>query len=90
LTEIAPDRADALLARGRSFGESRVICGVHWQSDVVAGRLVGAGTVARLHADPVFRADLEAARKELLSVLAKGLLPTRDCSAEAAAMSANH
>jgi len=47
---------------------------------------VGAGTVSRLHADPAFRADLEAAKAELASVRAKGLKPTRDCKAEAGAL----
>lgn len=65
LSELAPDRADAILARGLAYGESRVICGVHYASDVEAGRLVGAVIVARLHADPAFRRDLEQARREL-------------------------
>jgi acid phosphatase (class A) len=86
LSEIAPEQTDALLARGRAFGQSRVICGVHWQSDVIEGRFMGAGTVARLHADPAFRAEVEAAKAELTSVRAKGLKPTRDCKAEAAAL----
>lgn len=86
LTEIAPERTDAILARGRAFGESRVICNVHWQSDVVEGRFMGAGTVARLHADATFRADLEAAKAELAAVRAKGLKPQRDCAAEAATL----
>jgi acid phosphatase (class A) len=86
LTEIAPDREDALLARGRAFGESRVICNVHWQSDVVEGRFMGAAAVARLHADPAFRADLEAAKAEYAEVRAKGRKPTRDCQAEADAL----
>jgi acid phosphatase (class A) len=86
LSEISPDQTDAILARGRAFGESRVICNVHWQSDVIEGRFMGAGTVARLHADPAFRADLEAAKAELAAVRAKGLKPLRDCAAEAAAM----
>jgi acid phosphatase (class A) len=47
---------------------------------------MGAYTVARLHADPAFRADLEAARTELEAVRARGLRATRDCSAEAAAV----
>jgi acid phosphatase (class A) len=64
LAEIAPDRGDAVLARGRAFGQSRVMCNVHWQSDVDEGRTVAAATVARLHADPRFRADLDAARAE--------------------------
>jgi len=86
LSEIAPEQTDAILARGRAFGESRVICNVHWQSDVIEGRFMGAGTVARLHADATFRADLEAAKAELGAVRAKGLRPLRDCAAEAAAM----
>jgi len=86
LSEISPEQTDAILARGRAFGESRVICNVHWQSDVIEGRFMGAGTVARLHADVTFRADLEAAKAELVAVRTKGLKPLRDCAAEAAAM----
>jgi acid phosphatase (class A) len=86
LAELAPDRADALLARGRAFGQSRVVCNVHWQSDVIEGRSVGAATVARLHADPLFRADLEAARDELARLRARDPELTRDCAAEAAAL----
>jgi acid phosphatase (class A) len=86
LSELAPERADALLARGRAFGESRMVCNVHWQSDVAEGRVIGAAMIARLHADPGFRADLEAARAELGVVRAKGLKPPLDCSGEAAAL----
>lgn len=83
LAEIAPDRADRLLARGRAFGESRIVCNVHWHSDVAEGRFMGAATVARLHADPGFCADLLAAKAEYVAARAKGLVPTRDCEAEA-------
>lgn len=86
LTEIAPDRADAILARGRAFGESRTICNVHWHSDVLAGRFMGAATVARLHADPAFRKEMEAARAEYAAVRGKGLAPSRDCNVEAAGL----
>lgn len=88
LAELAPDRADAILSRGRAFAESRVVCNVHWQADANEGRMMGAATVARLHADPVFRADLETARRELAAVRAKGLAPLRDCGAEARALAA--
>jgi acid phosphatase (class A) len=83
LAEISPERTDAILSRGLAFGESRIICNVHWQSDIIAGRSMGAATVARLHANPAFRADLEAAENELSVVRSKGLLPARDCKAEA-------
>ena len=86
LAEIAPDRADALFARGLSFGESRVICGVHWRSDVDAGRVVGASVVSRLHADPVFTAQLALARKEIEGARARGALPAGNCVEEAKAL----
>ena len=88
LAEVEPDRANEIVVRGREFGQSRVVCNVHWQNDVNEGRILGAATVARLHADPAFRADLEAAKKELANVRAKGLAPSRDCKAEAAALAA--
>jgi acid phosphatase (class A) len=65
LTELVPDRSSELLARGRVFGESRVVCGVHYASDVEAGYTLASGLVAALDANPGFRADLEAARAEL-------------------------
>lgn len=86
LSEISPEHTDAILARGWAFGQSRVICNVHWQSDVMMGRIVGAATVARLHSDPAFRTAIEAAKDELKAVRAKGLQPTRDCKAEADAL----
>lgn len=86
LAEVSPEQTDAILVRGRSYGESRNVCNVHWHSDVMQGRLVGAGTVARLHADATFRADLIAAKEELTAARTKGLKPTRDCAAEAAAL----
>ncbi len=86
LAEVAPDRAEAVVERGRAFGQSRVVCNVHWQADVNEGRILGAATVARLHGDAAFLADLAAAKKELAAVRAKGAVPDRDCPAEAAAL----
>lgn len=69
LAETAPEFADALLARGEAFGDSRVICGFHYPSDVVAGRLAASALLARLHADPRFLADLAQAKKEVAALL---------------------
>ena len=68
LTELNPDSADALLARGYEFGQSRVIAGYHWQSDVDAARLVAAAAVARMHADERFLELLEKAKNEMRKV----------------------
>ncbi len=86
LTEIAPDKTDAILARGWEYGQSRMYCNVHWNSDVNAGRVMGAATVARLHADQAFRTALAAAKAEYKAALADGLIPQTDCNAEAVAM----
>jgi len=86
LAELVPDRSDAILQRGRDFGQSRLVCDVHWQSDIDAGRVIASGTVARLHADPGFRADLDAARREIAEV--GSAPPTEACASEAAALSA--
>ena len=90
LGEIAPDRLDRILSRGLDFGESRVICNVHWQSDVIEGRIMGAATVSRLHADRTFTADLAAAKAELAAVRLRGDKPQRDCVAEEAALKQPH
>ncbi|MGE0597375.1 MAG: phosphatase PAP2 family protein [Hyphomonadaceae bacterium] len=65
MAELLPARADALLQRGRDFGDSRVVCGYHFPSDIEASRLIAAAVVARLHGEANFRAELEAARREL-------------------------
>jgi acid phosphatase (class A) len=64
LTALAPDRADRLIARGIAFGDSRVVCGFHFRSDVEAGRLAAAALMAREAAEPAFQAALAAAKRE--------------------------
>ncbi len=86
LSQLAPDRAEALLARGRAFGESRNVCNVHWRSDVIAGRMVGAAAVARLQNDAAFMTAMAAARGDIERLRGQDLAPTRDCAAEAAAL----
>ena len=68
LAELVPSRADAIIARGRDFSWSRVVCGVHYPSDVEAGRTVAAAAIARLHADADFQREFAAAREELARV----------------------
>ena len=86
LSELAPDRTQQLLARGLAYGDSRLVCNVHWPMDVVQGQVIGAATVARLHGDEQFRADMEHARIELAAVRAQRLPPVRDCDEETAAL----
>jgi len=64
LTEINPERADTLLARGMMYGESRVIVGAHWQSDVDAGRLAASVVYAHMHTSERFLEQMRLARQE--------------------------
>ncbi len=88
LSDLAPDRRDALLRRGYAYGQSRVACGVHWQSDVEAGRVVGASVALALQSEPVFRAQAELARREIAALRAsgQGAAAAQACAAEAAAL----
>ena len=86
LAEIAPDRANALFARGHAFGTSRAICRVHYATDIEAGRLVGAATIARLHAEPVFVAQMAEARAEIAQARAQGANAPANCDIEARAL----
>ena len=86
LSELAPERAEALIARGRSFGESRNVCNVHWRSDIIAGRMAGAAAVARLHTNAEFLTAMAAAREDIERARAGGLTPERDCAWEASAL----
>lgn len=71
LAEINPERQNEIFKYGYEFGQSRVICGVHFQSDVDAGRLMGSAMVARLHADKHFRKNLRKAKKEYSKLIKK-------------------
>lgn len=86
LAEAAPDRGDALVARGRAFGQSRAVCNVHWLSDTEEGRVVGTAVFVRLQGNAEFQADLAAARNEIAAARAAGKTPKRDCAAETAAL----
>jgi len=75
LAEVAPDRASPILARGRAYGDSRIVCGMHTPSAVEAGWLSGSAVMARVAAEPAYRADVETARQELKALRRDGPVP---------------
>jgi acid phosphatase (class A) len=84
LAEMAPDRATPILVRGRAFGESRVVCGVHSVSAIEAGRTNGGALLATWRGNPTFRADMEGVRAELEALRKSGAKPEAAmCKAEA-------
>lgn len=73
LAEMIPERRDELLLRGRQYGESRVIVGAHFPTDIEAGRIQGTVMFVLMMQNEHFRSDLAEARAELRKQL--GLPP---------------
>ncbi len=69
LVAMLPERKDVVLARARQFAANRVVCGVHYPSDVEASRTVSLALFGSLLSSPVFQRELAAARAELRSAL---------------------
>ena len=76
LAEINPAAADTIFARGWMYGESRVIAGAHWQSDVDASRVAASIGYSVLHTSPEFCEQMAKARYEFLEKT--GQLPKND------------
>lgn len=68
LADLAPDRAQQILHRGRAYGESRFICGAHNESAVEGGMASASATLTLVRTKPAFKTDLEAARNELATL----------------------
>ncbi len=66
LARLVPEKAAPLLARAARYGQSRIVCGQHFRSDVSAGQMLGLLIAERLMAKPEFRAAFAAARAELV------------------------
>ncbi|MDH7973630.1 phosphatase PAP2 family protein [Sphingomonas sp. AR_OL41] len=67
LARLVPAQAPALLARAARYGQSRIVCGQHFRSDVSAGHLLGGLIVERLMTKAAFQAAFAEARSELIA-----------------------
>jgi len=67
LSEINPEQTEDLMARGYMYGESRVIVGAHWQSDVDAGMLAASVLHTKLHTSTLFLEQMSKAKAEFLA-----------------------
>lgn len=65
MSQINPATAEDVFARAWESGQSRVISGCHWQSDVDASRPVAGMGFARLQTNPEFQRDMVKAQEEL-------------------------
>ena len=67
MASAIPGKAQAILARSREFAENRLVCGVHYRSDIVAGETLGTLVGAELLQNAAFRPEYDAAVAELRS-----------------------
>lgn len=84
VSQLAPDRASQILARGRAFGESRIVCGLHNMSAIEAARTNAAGVFAALQGSDEFLGAMATARGEMKAARASGAVPdAAACAREA-------
>lgn len=76
LANMVPERRAAIFARADLYAHHRIVMGVHYPSDVEAGRLAGTVLGGRLLTDSAWQADYDAARAELRKALALPAAPT--------------
>lgn len=69
LADIVPEKKAKIFARGWAFAQNRAIGGVHYPSDLQAGRICAALVAQRLYQDPRFRKDLDSSRAEIRKAL---------------------
>lgn len=82
---LEPDRAEAVRRIGHEIGVSRLICAMHYPTDVAVGEQIGQAVAAKAVATPAFEADMAAARAELAAARRSGLT-NPGCAAERAAL----
>lgn len=69
LAGMVPEKAAELYARGDEFARQRLIGGVHYPSDVEAGKIAAAVIASALFSSEEFRKDYELSRAEVRKVL---------------------
>jgi acid phosphatase (class A) len=65
LAALMPDKAGDILARASEYAESRLVCEVHFRSDITAGQALGTAVGVMLLKSPSLQPQIEAASKEL-------------------------
>ncbi len=73
MAAIAPQFQDTLVNFGYDYGQSRVIGGAHWQSDVDDARTIGTACIGHMMATDLFKSHLQLSRNELAKMLADSL-----------------
>jgi len=69
LANMVPEQSAELFQRGREYGDNRVVAGVHFPTDIEAGRLGASAIATALMQNDAFHRDFNDAKAELREVL---------------------
>jgi acid phosphatase (class A) len=65
LAYLTPEKKDQILARTDEYAHNRLVCGVHYPSDVEASKALAAAMFGAMLLNPAFQQRLRDAQKEL-------------------------
>ena len=85
IAALVPDHAAAATRIGHEIGVSRMVCAMHYPSDVAEGEKLGKAAFQRIAATPAYQADAVVAREEIARARAASLTSPA-CAAERAAL----
>jgi acid phosphatase (class A) len=75
LANMIPEKTAVLFARGRETGYNRLVLGVHYPTDVEAGRLLATAVATALFQNAAFLKDFEDAKTEVRKALGLQAIP---------------
>ena len=75
LIDMVPERQQQIRDRADRFARQRMVCGVHFGSDIEAGRRGAEWLMQRMQRSPNYRRESEAARRELRAALGLPVAP---------------
>ncbi|WP_041778715.1 acid phosphatase [Beijerinckia indica] len=68
LIDLLPEKRDIILVRADEYARNRLVCGVHYRSDIEASKLLAYAIHALMHSTPKYKEEMLAARAELRAV----------------------
>jgi acid phosphatase (class A) len=71
LSNMVPEKRPEIMARAWDYGNNRVIGGIHYRSDIEAGRIAGSVIAQVLTTRDDFKSEFEVAKAELRTALGK-------------------
>ena len=72
LANMVPEKSVQIFERAAQYARNRLVCGVHYRSDIEGGRIAGTLIAAFAMQNPDFKREFASARKELRKTLGLG------------------